>query len=207
MNSASRKGMLAWLGGVVASVLLIVGGIAYVVIGASGRTEVRDTLKREQIVGTPDMKPGGIKADPTLGTLPSCDVAGKPVTNGDRAKCFASYMRIHALEATGGKPYAQMGRYLDAQGNDTSDEAKAAKVHAVADATTQKTTWKANLAANTAASAAGAKATSEVTEARRDAASDKRDADYAVAKEKCDALAGEAKDACVNAAKARFSQH
>jgi hypothetical protein len=86
-------------------------------------------------------------------------------------------------------------------------EAKAAKVHAVADAKTQKTTWKANAAANAAAGAAGAKATSEVTEAKRDAASDKRDADYAVAKEKCDALAGEAKDACVNAAKARFGQH
>lgn len=34
------------------------------------------------------------------------------------------------------------------------------------------------------------------------AAQDKRDADYAVAKEKCDVLAGEAKLACTNQAKA-----
>jgi hypothetical protein len=36
-------------------------------------------------------------------------------------------MRIHALEATGGQTYAQMGRFLDAKGNPTSDETKAAK--------------------------------------------------------------------------------
>jgi hypothetical protein len=36
-------------------------------------------------------------------------------------------MRIHALEATGGQPYSQMGRFLDAKGNPTSDETKAAK--------------------------------------------------------------------------------
>src|SRR5205085_6604965 len=30
---------------------------------------------------------------------------------GDRARAFASYMRIHALEATGGLTYAEMGRY------------------------------------------------------------------------------------------------
>jgi hypothetical protein len=36
-------------------------------------------------------------------------------------------MRIHALEATGGQTYSQMGRFLDAKGNPTSDETKAAK--------------------------------------------------------------------------------
>jgi hypothetical protein len=41
---------------------------------------------------------------------------------------------------------------------------------------------------------------------RKDAAADKRDADYAVAKEKCDALAGAAKDACVGSAKANFGK-
>jgi hypothetical protein len=43
------------------------------------------------------------------------------------AKCFASYMRIHTLEATGDQTYSQMGQYLDANGNETSDAAKAAK--------------------------------------------------------------------------------
>jgi hypothetical protein len=35
-------------------------------------------------------------------------------------------MRIHALEATGGKTYAQMGRFLDKAGKPTNDEKAAA---------------------------------------------------------------------------------
>ena len=38
-------------------------------------------------------------------------VAGKAINSGDRARAFASYMRIHALEASGGYTYAQMGRF------------------------------------------------------------------------------------------------
>jgi hypothetical protein len=36
-------------------------------------------------------------------------------------------MRKHTLEATGGQTYAQMDRFLDANGKPTSDKAKAAK--------------------------------------------------------------------------------
>lgn len=46
----------------------------------------------------------------------------------------------------------------------------------------------------------------EVGEARQDAMADKRDADYKVAAEKCDAMSGDAKTACVTAAKARFGK-
>ena len=53
---------------------------------------------------------------------------------------------------------------------------------------------------------ADAKLNKKVGEARQDAAEDKRDADYKVATEKCDSLAGEAKSACVSAAKARFNK-
>ena len=35
-------------------------------------------------------------------------------------------MRKHTLEATGGQTYSQMGRFLDDNGNPTSDESKAA---------------------------------------------------------------------------------
>jgi len=41
---------------------------------------------------------------------------------------------------------------------------------------------------------------------KRDAATDKRDADYKVAAEKCDALASDAKTACVSQAKSRFGK-
>ena len=43
-------------------------------------------------------------------------------------------------------------------------------------------------------------------EARNEATKNKRDADYKVAIEKCDALAGTAKDSCVNGAKAQYGK-
>lgn len=43
-------------------------------------------------------------------------------------------------------------------------------------------------------------------DAMADAKEDKRDADYKVAKEKCDALSGDAKDRCVAQAKAKFGK-
>jgi len=51
---------------------------------------------------------------------------------------------------------------------------------------------------------ADAKASRTSVEAHRDAAKDKREADYKVAAEKCDALNGDAKSACVKDAKARY---
>ncbi len=46
----------------------------------------------------------------------------------------------------------------------------------------------------------------EIGEAKKDATQDKRDADYKVAVEKCDALAGDAKTGCIQAAKAKFGK-
>lgn len=116
--------------GIIAGLVLVAFGAGAIVIGANGRSEVSATIKQEQIVGSPDMKPDLIAvAAKEAGlnvALPTCDVAGKPITNGGDAKCFASYMRIHALEATGGQTYAQMPQYATADGTGTSDKAKAA---------------------------------------------------------------------------------
>jgi hypothetical protein len=71
----------------------------------------------------PAVKEAGLKNV----TLPTCDVAGKPITNGGEAKCFASYMRIHALESTGGKTYAQMPQFATANGKGTDNAAQAVK--------------------------------------------------------------------------------
>ena len=46
----------------------------------------------------------------------------------------------------------------------------------------------------------------DVASARTDATDAKRDADYKVAAEKCDALSGDAKNTCMNTAKARFGK-
>src|SRR5262245_22855052 len=127
----TRK-LLEW-GGIAAGIVLIAFGIGSIALSLNARSDVQSSIKREQIVGTPDMNPTAIAAAakeanlPASVNLPTCDVAGKPINSGGRARCFADYMRIHALEATGGQTYAQMGRFLDANGEPTSDEAKAAK--------------------------------------------------------------------------------
>lgn len=54
---------------------------------------------------------------------------------------------------------------------------------------------------------ADAKMGKEIGEARKDAAAEKLDADYKVAFEKCDALAGDAKGSCVGAAKTKFGKN
>jgi len=53
---------------------------------------------------------------------------------------------------------------------------------------------------------ADAKMNKKVGAAEKDAAEDKRDADYKVAAEKCDSLSGDAKAACVKDAKARYGK-
>ena len=117
--------------GVAASVVLIALGIGAIVVGASGHGTVRDNLAKEQIVGTPDMTPSAIAAEAKAAGLknvdvPACSVAGQSIDTGARARCFAGYMRIHTLEATGGQVYADMGRYLDKNGEATDNEKLAA---------------------------------------------------------------------------------
>ena len=60
-------------------------------------------------------------------------------------------------------------------------------------------------AAKTAA-LANAKEGKKIGEAKKDAAEDKRDAEYKVAAEKCDALSGDAKNNCIASAKAKFGK-
>ena len=80
-------------GGIVAGIILIAFGVGSTLTGVNGRSEVRDTLKQERIVGTPDMdKP----------------IASKPVDTGAKAKLFAEGMREHTLAATDGQVYSQM---------------------------------------------------------------------------------------------------
>ena len=54
---------------------------------------------------------------------------------------------------------------------------------------------------------ADAKLGKEIGEAKKDAAADKNDANYKVAIEKCDAMAGAAKDGCIATAKTSFGKN
>jgi hypothetical protein len=74
-------------------------------------------------------------------------------------------------------------------------EAKAAYTKAKADAKVDR------VAADTSR-----KAVDKTAEVKKDAAEDKREADYKVAVEKCDAMSGNAKDACVRDAKAKYGR-
>jgi F0F1-type ATP synthase membrane subunit c/vacuolar-type H+-ATPase subunit K len=103
-------GTLTRRGGLIASIILIAFGIGAVYMGIDGRSYVRDSLAQEKIVGTPDSS-----------------IAGQKVDTGSEAKAFAEVMREHTLEATGGKTYAEMDRFLAAKGGTTNDET-AAKV-------------------------------------------------------------------------------
>ena len=123
-------------GGIAAGVLMIAFGIGSLVLGLNARSTVRDELTREFIVGSPDMNPAETeKAVKEAGLnnvpIPSCDVAEREIKTGADARCFAQYMRVHALESSGGNTYAQMGRFVsEADPNDpkgTSDEEAAAK--------------------------------------------------------------------------------
>lgn len=117
--------------GYIAGVILIAFGIAAVVLGFNGRSTVVDSLKQEAIVGGEDMSPDAIAAGaakaglPAEIELPTCDVAGEPITNGNEARCFAEYMRIHALEASGGLTYAQLPRFATEDGAGTNDPEQA----------------------------------------------------------------------------------
>ena len=103
-------------GGFAAGAVLVTFGVVAIVMGFNGRSTVSDSLKLEKITGTSDMTPALIakeakEAGLTGVSLPTKSVAGLSIDSGDRARTFASYMRVHALEATGGYTYAQMGRF------------------------------------------------------------------------------------------------
>ena len=120
------------IGGFIAGAVLVVFGVAVIVLGVNGRSTVNSSLNAEKIVGSEDMTPALIKVAATDSgltnvSLPSCSVAGKSIDTGSEARCFAQYMRIHALEATGGLVYAEMPRYATDDGKGTNDAAKASK--------------------------------------------------------------------------------
>jgi len=123
------------IGGVIAAAVLIAFGIAAIVMGMDGRSTVNSSLKQEQITGTPDMSPSAIAAEVTAAqkaqnelfaklhkagvnitpspiTTPGCTVANQAINDGDTARCFAQYMRIHTFGATSGLTFSQMGRYI-----------------------------------------------------------------------------------------------
>jgi hypothetical protein len=105
------------IGGVVAGAVLIAFGVVAIIMGVNGRSDVRAAISEQKITATPDA------GEITNGALEP----GQPIATGDDARAFADVMEFHALEASGGLRYSEMGRYLTPSGEQTSDEAAAAK--------------------------------------------------------------------------------
>jgi hypothetical protein len=155
-RSFTMKRALEW-GGLAAGAVMIVFGLVTIFMSWDGQNTVKDSLKKEYIVGSPDMTPSAIKDEAKAAgldlskiDLPTASVAGKTIDNGSRARVFAQYMRIHTLESTGGKTYAQMGRYVTPSGKDTNDAAAAATENGQPKANAKRDIWVTETALTTA---------------------------------------------------------
>lgn len=90
--------------------MFLAAGVYTVARGFDAKAQVRDELTAQKIV-TPD----------------DASIPGVPVVDAATAQSMADIIGYHSLEATGGRTYAEMGRFLAADGGDTSDEAEALK--------------------------------------------------------------------------------
>jgi len=81
-----------------------------------------------------------------------------------------------------------------------------AKDVCVKEAKADEVRGKADAKADKVAAVSSNDAAKKTMDARKDASEDKRGADYKVAVERCDSMAGDAKDQCVKAAKMHFGQ-
>lgn len=91
--------------------LVFLGAGFYTVArGFDAKDQVHDELVSQAIVTPPDASIPNVTVD-------------SPAT----AKSMADVIGHHSLEATGGKTYSELGRYITKDGADTNDEALAAK--------------------------------------------------------------------------------
>jgi hypothetical protein len=115
------------IGGLLAAAVLIAFGITAIAMGVNGRSTVNKSLQNEYIVGSSDMTPSAIKAEAqksgvaaAVSQWPTQSVANQKIDTGAKARLMAEYMHIHALEATQGYTYAQMGIYTAKPGTPKS---------------------------------------------------------------------------------------
>ena len=116
------------IGGLVAAAVLIVFGAVAIAMGANGRDTVNKSLQNEYIVGSSDMTPSAIRAEAQKAGIasavkewPTKSVANQKIDTGAKARLMAQYMHVHALEATGGFTYAQMGQFTAKPGTPKSE--------------------------------------------------------------------------------------
>ena len=90
--------------------LVFVGAGGYTVYrGVHAKHQVRDELVAQNITTTPD-----------------ASIPNTQVNDAATAESMANIINHHSLEATGGKTYSQLGRYLAADGTSDTNDANAA---------------------------------------------------------------------------------
>jgi hypothetical protein len=95
---------------VIIGVAFLIGGIYTTTRGLAAKSDVRAQLLAQSIT-TPE----------------DASIPNARVQDAATADSMANIIGHHAAEATGGETYAELGRFLAADGGDTSDEALALK--------------------------------------------------------------------------------
>lgn len=94
----------------VVGVVFVAGGIYTSVRGFDAKERVEDELLAQNIVTTAD-----------------ASIPNARVKDARTAEAMADIIDVHARESTGGRTYAEIGRYLAVDGGDTNEESEALK--------------------------------------------------------------------------------
>jgi hypothetical protein len=96
------------IGLIIIGLVFLIGGAYTAYRGFDAKNQVHDELLAQDITTTPDASIPNVK-----------------VQDAATAQSMADIIQHHMLEATGGQTYAEMDRYLAADGGTTSDETAA----------------------------------------------------------------------------------
>jgi membrane-associated HD superfamily phosphohydrolase len=185
--------------------------------GAIADTLTKPQYKAQEKTIAAQYKKAKAECDSLAGNAKDICVAGakgdKSVAEADLEARYKPGVKTHyeARVAKADAAYSVAIQQCDEKTGNNKDvcakEADAAKIHEISDAKAQMKTSKADADAIEKSSDANVVAMGKATDAHKDAAADQLDSQYAVDKEKCSALSGDAKEQCVIEAKARFGKH
>ncbi len=177
-----------------ATILVVATSFGVCNFSSAATAESKATYKAAKDSADGDYKIARAKCDSLSGNPKDvCIEEAKAVRDRTKAEAEATYKGTVKARASARKTIAEADYDVAKEkckaltGNDKDvciKEAKSAKIAAVADA----------------------KADKKVVDARTDAREDKKTAEYKVALEKCDAMAGTAKSACVDSAKKQYGK-
>ncbi len=133
-----------------------------------------------------------------------CVAEAKGKENITKADAEASYENTPKAREAARVAHAQAA--YDVAIEKCDDQAGNRKDVCVKEAKAELVKGKANAKVDRVAAVTNKEAATKQADARTEATADKREAEYKVAIEKCDALAGGAKDVCVSNAKTQFGK-